>query len=107
MPLTQTPGIVTLDGTEQNLFASQTTLQHYATWVFTNLMAAGDTIVLRVFVKDEQGAVERKYDEITVTGAQDPPAIFFPFVPTDSYRVTVERTAGTVASINWAREETA
>lgn len=105
MPLIQDNGVVTLDGTEQNLFSSQTDLLHYAVWVFTNLLAAGDTIVLRVFVNDPQGSAERKYDEITVSGAQDSPAIFFPFVPTDSYRVTVERTSGTVASINWAKEE--
>lgn len=106
MALTSTPGQTVMDGTEQNLFASQTTLQHYATWIFFDALLAGDIIRVKVYVNDEQDSVERVYDKYDVPGPVDDPAVFNPFVPTDSYRVTCEQIAGTNRTISWQRLET-
>ena len=96
-----------MDGTEQNLFASQTTLQHYATWIFFHNLLGGDKIEIRVYVNDEQSVVERIYDKVTIPGPVTDPAVFFPFVPTNSYRVTAKQVAGTNRTITWQRLETA
>ena len=106
MALTRTNGQTVMDGTEQNLFGSQTILQHYATWIFFDALLAGDKIVVRVYVNDGQDVVERVYDKYTVPGPVDDPAIFNVFVPTDSYRVTCEQTDGTNRTISWQRLET-
>lgn len=103
MVVSQTAGNVTFSGTETNLFTSQTTLQHYATWVFLNSMGASDRVTLRVYIKDQQGATERLYFKATYQGVQGEPSVFIPYVPTNSYRVTIQRNAGTITSANWAR----
>ena len=105
MPLTEDHGNLVTDGTEQNLFSSQTTLAHYATWVFTQAMVAADVIVITIYVNDEEGSAERIYDTVTISGVQTKPAVFIPFVPTNSYRVTVERTSVAALTINWTRNE--
>lgn len=107
MPLVATPGTILMDGTEQNLFASQTTLQHYATWIFFHNLLANDSIEIRVYVNDQQSALERVYDFLEIPGPVDDPAVFFPFVPTNSYRVTAKQIAGTNRTITWQRLETA
>lgn len=91
MVVSQTAGNVTFSGTETNLFTSQTTLQHYATWVFLNSMGASDRVTLRVYIKDQQGATERLYFKATYQGVQGEPSVFIPYVPTNSYRVTIQR----------------
>jgi hypothetical protein len=106
MALTQTAGVSpTLDGTEQNLFSSQTTLKHYAMWAFLHTLGAGDTVIIRVYANDPQSSTERLYDEATYSGTQSSPAVYIPYIQTNSFRVTVERTAGTVSTINFARIE--
>lgn len=108
MALTQTPGSLTVDGTEKNLFASQVTLQHYACWIFLHNMGATDVLTIRIYVNDEQSTdTERLYIEDTYSGTQDVPSIFLPFVPTDSYRVTAQRDAGSFTTLTWARQDLA
>lgn len=106
MALTETHGNLTIDGTEKNLFASQTSLKNYATTVFLNSMADGDVIIIRVYVNDAQGTpAERLWLSATYVGAQSDPSIFIPFLPTDSYRVTIQRSAGSITSADWMRLE--
>jgi len=94
-----------MTGTAANLFVSQTTLQHYATWIFTNALLAGDVLHIVIFVNDVNGAAERIYDEFDVSGVQAKPGVFIPFVPTNSYRITAHQTAGTNRTITWVRYE--
>lgn len=105
MALTESSGNVTMNGTEQNMFASQTTLKYYSTYVFLHNMASGDTITIKVYVQDKDATTERVYESRTVSDAQTKPAVFVPFLPTSSYRVTCQQTAGTNRVINWARYE--
>lgn len=105
MALAEDSGNVTMNGTEQNMFASQTDLKYYSSYVFLHNMASGDTIRIRVYVKDVDDAVERVYEDQTASDAQTVPAIFIPFLPTSSYRVTCQQTAGTNRVVNWAKYE--
>ena len=54
MGITFTPGSTTADGTEQTLY-DITADNHFATFIFTNNMASGDTLEVRIYTYDEQG----------------------------------------------------
>lgn len=102
MTLTFTNGTITSSATEQNLF-DITTDDHYATYIFTHNMTATETIVIKVYVRDENASTMRTYQTETLTGVQADPAIFIPFVPTKQYRVSIQRTAGTDRAFTWLR----
>ena len=105
MVLSEFNGSKTMTGAEDNLFVSQTTLKHYATHVFLHNMTSTDTIIIRVYVKDVDTGVEKLFITATATGVQSDPDVFVPFLPTSSYRVTCEQTAGTNRAIPWTRNE--
>ncbi len=106
MALTHFDGTVTSDGTEQNLFDISTGgPKHFATWIFTHNMLSTHTITVRVYVEDENATTERKYIDTEISGAQTSPAFFVPFIPSDQYRVSIQRTAGTNIAITWVRAE--
>jgi len=94
-----------MTGSAANLFSSVLALAHYATWIFTNTLQAGDTLHIIVYTNDVNGAAERIYDEFDVVGAQTKPGVFIPFVPTNSYRITAHQTTGTNRTITWVRYE--
>ena len=88
-------------GTLVNLFVSQTTLQHYSTYINFNNLTSGDSFQITIYINDPNTPAERIYDQFTVTNAQSEPSIFTPFLPTDSYRVTAEKLTGTDSIIDW------
>lgn len=92
------------DGTEQNLF-DITADKHFALWLFTHNMLAGDTIQVRVNVKDQNTTTMRKYIDTAISDAQTKPAFFIPFVPTKQYKVSIQRTAGTDRTYTFQRIE--
>ena len=96
MALSETlKGTPTIDNTVNDLFASQTIRQHYATWIFFNNLTLGDSFEITIFVNDSNTPAEIIYDQFIVTDAQPTPGVFIPFVPTDSYRVTAQKLTGT------------
>ena len=95
-----------MDGTEQNLFSSQTVLLHYSTSVFFDTLVAGDEILLRVYVKDEQTGGEKKYRTVPIEGIQINSATIVNWITTSSYRVTAQQITqgvGGFKTITWAR----
>ena len=98
-------GTITTTASEANLF-DITADNHYACWLFLHNMTATETFVIRVYVRDQNGAVMRLYEQETFTGVQAVPAIFIPFVTTKQYRVSIQRTAGTDRAVTWQRIET-
>ena len=42
-----------MDGNEQDLFVKQTTLLFYETKIFFDELAAGDEIIIRVYINDD------------------------------------------------------
>lgn len=95
-----------MDGTELDLFPSQIVLLHYSTTVFFDTLAAGDEILLRVYVKDEQTGGEKLYRTVPIEGLQKNPATIINWISTSSYRVTAEQITGTNKTITWARYTT-
>jgi len=92
-----------MDGSVQNLIASTIGLNYYSAWIFFHALLAGDSIQITVYVNDPQSSTERIYDQFTVSGLQAKPAVFIPNLPTDSFRVTAQQTAGTNRTINVVR----
>jgi len=86
-------GNLTTNGTEQILF-TQSSVNHYAVYIYTQNMQAGDELTIRVFVLDDDGVTLRKYLDIALAGIQISPAVFIPFIPTGQYRCTIQRTLG-------------
>jgi hypothetical protein len=97
-------GTITTTASEQNLF-DITSDAHFATWVFLHNMTASETFVVKVYVKDQNGAAMRLTENEPITGVQDPPSLYFAFVPTKQYKVSIQRTAGTDRAVTWQRIE--
>jgi len=96
-----TSGSQLTNGTEQEII-NQTSLNHFATYIFANAMQNGDRLTIRVFVKDDQGAITRKYLDVEIIDAQITPAVFIPFVPATQYRITIQRTGGSDRTYNFS-----
>lgn len=95
-------GSLLMNGTEQDLFASQVGLKHYSTKVFFDELDNGDEILIRVFDLDEDAATEKKYRTTIVRGIQDNPEILVNWMPSSSYRITCEQISGTNRTITFA-----
>ena len=80
--------------------------EFFTTWMFAHNMQSGDTVIIRVYVKDQDSAVMRIASSHTLTGVQDPPGLFIPFVPSKQYKVTIQRTGGSQRTYTWLRSET-
>lgn len=97
-------GSVVTDGTEQDLF-DETALQHYATWIYLKNIGSGDSVQIRVFIQDPaDSAAMEKYIDVLVSDAQSNPAFYIPWVPTEQYRVSVQRVGGSDTTITWCRK---
>lgn len=99
-------GTLTTTASEQNFF-DVTALKHYATWVHAQNMAAGDVVKIKVYVKDTNGAAMRLYKTKTVTFAQlkSDVSIFIPFLPSQQYKVSIQRISGPDRAFTWERME--
>ena len=87
-------GTKTADGTEQDL-VSVTGRGKYEGWIDLANMQAGDTVVVKEYVRLKSGGSWRLYATATYTDAQTEPAIH-PTRKLSEYgwRVTLQQTAG-------------
>lgn len=92
-----------MDGTVQDIIPTVSVLAYYSGYIFLHNMASGDTIEFTIYVNDPQAVAQRVYDSFIVSGAQTKPAVFLVNVPTDSFKVTAEQTAGTNRTLTWVR----
>ena len=95
---------ITSTGSEANIF-DITTEAHHAFYLFTHNMENGDNITIRIYILDSEGTTMRKIDTIILEDAQSDPSWFYPFLPAQQYRVSIQRNAGTDRSYNWTRVE--
>ncbi len=106
MVTTWTSGSITSSASEQNIW-NVTADEHFAGWIFTHNMTAAETIVIRIYVKDQDsGTITRTFQTITLTGVQTDAAYYIPWLPTKQHKVTIQRTAGTDKAYPWMRAET-
>ena len=90
---------------ETDLFAAQTDPKTYWCKVFCNNMADGDIYIIRTYVQDENALTTRVLNEDTVHFAdiKNQPTYYIPPVPTNSFRVTVQKSSGTDRTFTWRR----
>lgn len=103
--LTETTGSqsVTGAGTETTLF-DVSALGNYAATIFIDPMAAGDTIIIKVYVKDTTAVTLKQIYTNSYTGVQSGnTAIHIPWIATPEFKVTMQSTAGVTHTYNWSR----
>lgn len=99
-----TDGTITTTASEANLF-DITGQAHYATFIYMHNMQAGDTVVIKIYVKDVNAATMRLYQTVTKSDVQADPAGFIGFLFATQYKVSIQRTAGTDRAFTWQRIE--
>jgi hypothetical protein len=93
-------GQTTMDGTEQIIFES-TELGEYSGYLFLDAMQSGDTLTIRIYIKDPVTDSYKKWLEDTYSGALSCPALRMePIVGKSGVKVTLQQTAGTNRTIN-------
>lgn len=97
-------GTITTTAGEDTVF-DITADEHFACWLFAHNMVSGDTVVIKIYVKDQNAGTMRLYLSKTLVDAQTEPAFHVPFVPTKQYKVTIQRTGGTDRAFTWLRAE--
>ncbi len=95
----------TVSTVEITLFDLDTADLTYATYIDMNVMVAADQFRIRVYLDDAQSGTERTYLDETLLGVQDPPIIYIPPLPTDHYKITMLKVAGTDRVFKWRRAE--
>ena len=87
-------GNLTSDGTEQILAEFEGIGKVYGSLDLHSTMA-GDTIIVRQWIKLLDGSEYQKYAEETYQGVQDMPVIYFPDKATDvAIKITLQQTEG-------------
>ena len=105
MALQSFDGNITTSGAEQDLF-DITSLNHFATWVYLDNLLNGDSVQIRVYIQDpNDSAIMKKYIDVLISDAQSTPSFYIPWVPTNQYQVTIQRTAGVDRNVTWCRKE--
>ncbi len=105
MALNSFDGNITTSAGEQDFF-DITALRHFATWVYVNNLSGGDSVQIRVYIQDPNDSnAMKKYIDVLISDAQSNPAFYIPWVPTQQYRVSVQRITGTDQNITWCRKE--
>ena len=92
-------GKTEMDGTEQTIFEN-TELGEYSGYIFLDAMESGDSITIRIYVKDPEDGNYKKFLEETFTGVIDPPTVrVAPIIGECGVKVTAQQTAGTYKTI--------
>lgn len=102
---TETGGTLTADGTEQDVYINNAPASVYEPLIVnidcTN-MAAGDSVILRVYYRIAPGGNMIKKDQITLNGDQDPDLKNVILEPNRyGVQVTLEQTAGVNRDFDW------
>lgn len=105
MALNSFDGNITTNAGVTNLF-DITALRHFATWIYLDNLIGGDSVQIRVEIQDPNDASSMKrYIDVLISDAQANPAFYIPWVPTQQYRVSIQRITGTDKVITWCRKE--
>ena len=92
-------GKTSMDGTEQTIFEN-TELGEYSGYIFLDSMQSGDSITIRVYIKDVEDGNYKKWLEETFSNVVDPPAVrIAPIIGKVGIKVTAQQTAGSYRTI--------
>jgi len=91
-----------MDGTEKTLFES-TELGEYNGYVYLDKLLTGDTVRVKVFIKDHEDDTYKLRDSKDFTGVQTVPTVgFLPTIGKVGYKVTAQQIAGTYKDVTHA-----
>lgn len=95
------------DTNPHDLFASETALKHYSTFVFLHNLVADSIVSITVQIFDPNATAQlRTYDFQEFKGVQGVPAIYSPFVPSEGgYKVIAQRSSSSNITVTWSRFE--
>jgi hypothetical protein len=89
-----------MDGTEQTIFES-TELGEYSGYIFLDKLQAGDTVVVKIYVKDVNDEAYKKWLEDSFSDALSCTALRMePMIGKVGVKVTLQQTAGTYRTVN-------
>jgi len=95
-------GSLLMDGTEQTIKEILTTINKLHCFVNLTPMLAGDTVVVRQYIKIASAGAFAKYAEETYSGAQTLPLLYVITKPANyGIRITIQQTAGTNRTFEW------
>lgn len=103
MALTFVSGSTNSSTSETDLFTTVTSDNYHSCLVFLQNLAAGDIMVFRCYVRDDNAAANRVWLTETRSGAQTDLALYFAPIATRTYRITVQRITGADRAITWTR----
>lgn len=94
-----------VDSSETFLFTAQTTLATYFCYIFCHNMAEGDVYRIRTYVKDENTSTTRVLynDKVRFKDIDGNPVYYIPPIPTNSFRVSIQKIEGTDRTFTWVR----
>ena len=98
-------GKTTLSGEEQTLFES-TEMGEYTGHVFLDKLEAGDTVEMRVYIRDEEDGEYKLWGRWVFDGPLECPVVSLPYVVAKvGIRVTMRQTSGTFKEVThmWFR----
>lgn len=88
-----------MDGTEQAIFES-TEVGEFSGYVFLNELLAGDTVVLKVYIKDPEDSVYKLWATDSYSGVVAFPALRMEaIIGHVGIKITAKQTAGTYRTI--------
>lgn len=96
--------VATSTASEVDLFDINLAGSH-AFKIFLNNMVAGDKIRIRIYDWDGEGAIYRLHEELIYENAQTLLSWMTVFVPSERYKVSLQRLAGSDRTYNWTRIE--
>lgn len=99
-----TNGTITSSAAEQTLF-DVIADKYFSTHLFCHNMQAGDSIVVRLYIKDVNAGTLRLHTQETISGVQTAPDWYLHLIPTPEYKVTIQRTGGVDRAYTWLRAE--
>lgn len=106
MPIHGFSGTVSGGVTETNLFdISDPNYKYYATYIFLDNMANGDSYTIKTYLLDEVANLMKRYASNTYTDIQANPVLFLHAIPTKQIKVSIQKAAGVDKNFNWLRLE--
>lgn len=88
-----------MDGTEQVIFES-TELGEYSGYIFLEKLEAGDTVVIRIYVKDVNDDTYKRWLQDSYSNVLSCPALRLePMIGKVGVKITLQQTAGAYRTI--------
>jgi len=92
-------GKTEMDGTEQTIFEN-TELGEYSGYIFLDALESGDSITIRIYIRDPEDGNYKKFIEETFTGKLNTPVVrITPIIGKVGVKVTAEQTSGSYKTI--------